>query len=146
MQKNRIRLSIGKDSKTNFFLRVNLIILFMLLTLMPVLAKDHYQAPEPIFDPDPDATELQRGTVTGTVTDQKGLPIIGATVLVKGTSIGANTDASGKYSLTRVPLNSTLEFSFIGMTTQDITYKGQSSIDVVMTMSTLALDEIVVIG
>jgi TonB-linked SusC/RagA family outer membrane protein len=144
MQKDRIRLSIGKDSKTNIFPRVNLIIFFMLFTLIPVLAKDYYQAPEPISDPD--ATELQQGTVTGTVTDQKGLPVIGATVLVKGTSIGANTDASGRYTLTRVPLNSTLEFSYIGMTSQEITYKGQPSIDAVMTMSTLALDEIVVIA
>jgi len=91
-------------------------------------------------------TELQQVVVTGTVTDQQGLPLMGATVVVKGTALGAMTDGAGKYSLPNVPQNATLVFSFIGMTTQEIPLNGQTRIDVLMKELTLTLEEVVVIG
>lgn len=85
-------------------------------------------------------------TVIGTVTDgANGDPIPGATVLVKGTTIGTSTDLNGKYSL-RVDANGTLVFSFVGYETQEIPVNGRAEIDVVLTMSTKTLEEVVVIG
>ncbi|HSI74683.1 MAG TPA: SusC/RagA family TonB-linked outer membrane protein [Lunatimonas sp.] len=84
-------------------------------------------------------------TVTGTVTDQNGEPIPGATVSVPGTSIGTATDMNGKYSIT-VPENSSLVFSFIGFENQTIEVNNQSTIDVTLVESAQALDEVIVIG
>jgi len=62
----------------------------------------------------------QQKTVTGTITDQSdGLPVIGATVLVKGTSVGTATDLNGKYTISAEP-GSTLVFRFVGMKSQEI--------------------------
>ena len=54
-----------------------------------------------------------QNTVTGTVTDESGQPLAGASVLVAGTTVGVNTDLDGNYSVT-VPKNGILVFSFIG--------------------------------
>src|SRR5450759_6039814 len=66
------------------------------------------------------ALELQQVTITGTITDQKGVPLPGVSVVVKGTTLGTLTNATGKYGLTKVANNATLIFSFIGMTSQEI--------------------------
>lgn len=84
-------------------------------------------------------------TVSGTVTDQNGDPIPGATVSVPGTSIGTATDIDGKYSIT-IPENSSLVFSFIGFENQTIQVNNRSTIDVSLSESAQALDEVVVIG
>jgi hypothetical protein len=63
---------------------------------------------------------IQQTKVSGTVTDEKGNPLVGVTVLVKGTTNGTITDASGKYTINNVPQNVTLVFSFVGMTAQEI--------------------------
>lgn len=89
---------------------------------------------------------LQQGKITGTVTDEKGNPLIGVTVLVKGTTLGTITDASGKYSINDAPQNATVIFSFIGMTTQEITSAGRMLIDVVLKEEAIGLKEVVVIG
>src|SRR5690554_1947166 len=84
-------------------------------------------------------------TVSGTVTDQEGEPIPGATVLVHGASVGTATDLEGRYSLT-VPENATLVFSFIGFESKTVEVNNQSTIDVSLELSTQALEEVVVIG
>ena len=89
---------------------------------------------------------LQQLKIAGTVTDAVGSPLIGVTVLLKGTSIGTLTDASGKYTINNVPQNGTLTFSFIGMTTQEITVDGKTQIDVVLKEAAIGLDEVIVIG
>lgn len=62
----------------------------------------------------------QTRTVTGTVTDTSGDALIGVSILVQGTSNGVVTNLDGKYTLTNVPENGTLTFSYIGMLPQDI--------------------------
>jgi TonB-dependent starch-binding outer membrane protein SusC len=89
---------------------------------------------------------LQQQKITGTATDEKGNPVAGVTVLVKGTTIGALTDATGKYTIDNAPLNATLIFSFVGMTTQEIPSNGQILIDVVLKEVAIGLDEVVVVG
>ena len=89
---------------------------------------------------------LQQNRIIGTVTDENGSPLPGVSVLVKGTTTGTLTDATGKYTLSDVPPNSTLTFSFIGMTTQEIQLAGQTLIDVVLNEKSVGLDEVIVIG
>lgn len=105
-----------------------------------------FESASPVIDMSTYDAELQQVVVTGTVTDQQGLPIIGATVVVKGTTLGALTDGAGKYTLTNVPQNATLVITFIGMTPQEIPLNGQTRIDVVMKESVQALEEVVVIA
>jgi len=85
-------------------------------------------------------------SVTGTVTDQQGQPLAGVTVMVKGTSKGALTDMSGKYSLSNINRDDVLTFSFIGFETQEVPVNGRSVINVTMAETTLALTEVVVVG
>ena len=88
----------------------------------------------------------QNGKVTGCITDSDGLPVIGASILVKGTTNGIISDLDGNYILENVPMESTLIYSFVGYDTQNIVYKGQSTIDVQLKTSAIALDEVVAIG
>ena len=86
----------------------------------------------------------QQVTVTGTVKNQNGEPVTGATVLVKGTTSGVLTDAKGTYTMRNVPPNSTLVFTFIGMAVQEIALDGRTAIDVVMGEQAVGLGEVVV--
>jgi len=84
--------------------------------------------------------------VTGTVTDSKGQPVIGASVVVKGTTVGKNTDINGKFQIS-VPADAkTLVISFIGMTQQEVDITGKTNIPVLMADETIGLDEVVIIG
>ena len=83
--------------------------------------------------------------VTGVVTDQHGKPIIGANIIIPGTSIGTITDINGVYSLS-VPRGSLLRFSYIGYNPQDIRITNQTTVNVSMTEDVEMLDELVVIG
>jgi TonB-linked SusC/RagA family outer membrane protein len=91
-------------------------------------------------------TELQQNQIIGKVTDEKGNPIAGVTVSVKGTATGTLTDATGRYIITNPPNNATLIFTFIGMAKQEIQVAGQMLIDVVLKEEAVGLDEVVVIG
>jgi TonB-linked SusC/RagA family outer membrane protein len=85
-------------------------------------------------------------TVTGTVTDQGGQPLPGVTVLVKGTTIGTVTNASGNFSLS-IPANAeTLQVSFVGMRTQEAAIEGRTSFTLVMEEENIGMDEVVVVG
>lgn len=105
---------------------------------MPVLASNHVLEKEQLNKP-------FDVTVSGTVTDQNGQPIPGATVSVPGTSIGTATDLDGKYSIT-VPENASLVYSFIGFESQTVEVNNQSTIDISLVESTQALEEVVVVG
>lgn len=88
----------------------------------------------------------QQATVTGKVTNTNNEPIIGVTVVVQGTTKGAVTDINGDYSLSGIPPDATLVFSFIGMKKQEIIVGRQIIINVVMTEETFGIDEVVAIG
>ena len=83
-------------------------------------------------------------TVTGTV-NADGLPLPGATILVKGTSKGAVSDFDGAYSI-NAGSNGTLVFSYVGYETQEIPVNGRSEINVVLKESSESLEEVVVVG
>jgi hypothetical protein len=85
----------------------------------------------------------QNITVTGTVTSaEDGLPVVGASVFVQGTSNGAVTDISGQYLLKNVPAGSTLVFSCIGMT--DVNKPAAHEVNAVLAVDNEQLDEVVV--
>lgn len=86
------------------------------------------------------------GQVSGVVLDSNGEPIPGATVLVKGTTIGTATDLDGRYSITIPPSSQSLVFSFVGFSTQEVTIQGKSTISVSMQEDVSMLQEVVVAG
>lgn len=89
----------------------------------------------------------QERRVTGTVTDAtEGGPIPGATVLVKGTARGTQTDAQGNYSILIPATGTTLVFSFVGTTTQEINVGNRSQINVSLSNDARSLNEVVVVG
>ncbi|NDV81642.1 TonB-dependent receptor [Bacteroides sp. 51] len=89
----------------------------------------------------------QQTTVRGTVKDATGEPVIGANVLVKGTSVGSITDYNGNYQITGVdPQKDILEFSFIGYKAIEVACNGKTQINVTLLEDTELLDEVVVIG
>ena len=87
----------------------------------------------------------QTKTVTGTVTDAANEPLIGASVLVQGTSTGTITDMDGKYSISVTP-EDVLAFSYVGMTSQSVKVGTQSVINVTLKEDSQVLAETVVIG
>ncbi|WP_372936254.1 SusC/RagA family TonB-linked outer membrane protein, partial [Mariniphaga sediminis] len=94
----------------------------------------------------PATSDLQQKTVSGTVSDKSGQPLPGVTVIIKGTSQGTVTDADGKYSLSNIPEDATLVFSFVGMKPQEIIVGNQTSIDISMEVDAIGLEEVVAIG
>ena len=88
----------------------------------------------------------QERSISGNVTGEDGAAIPGVTVLVKGTTNGTVTNVDGNYTLSKVPDNATLVFSFVGLKTQEIPVGNQSTINVTMTVDAIGLDEVVAIG
>ncbi len=84
-------------------------------------------------------------TVKGTVNDEAGEPVIGASVKVVGSKTGAVTDFNGKFSVT-APSNGQLEISYVGYTTQKVSINGKSDITVVLKEDAQSLEDVVVIG
>jgi TonB-linked SusC/RagA family outer membrane protein len=93
-----------------------------------------------------DYAELQQRKITGTVLNERGEPLAGATVLIAGTTIGAITDASGKFSLDVSDPNASIVISFIGYVTQQIALAGKTTIDVSMVPAIESMQEVVVVG
>ena len=91
------------------------------------------------------AIAQQQKTIKGIVKDAAGEPIIGANVVVKGTTIGVITDIDGNFTL-QVPVNGTLQVSYIGYLNQEIKIGTQTSYDVILQEDNKTLDEVVVVG
>ena len=87
----------------------------------------------------------QKGTCTGIVKDATGEPIIGATVMVKGTTNGTITGLDGDFELSNVKKGETLQISFVGYQTKEIVWNGQA-LNVTLEEDTKLLDEVVVVG
>lgn len=92
------------------------------------------------------ATFAQTATVSGVVKDDTGEPVIGAGVLVKGTTLGTITDIDGHFSFRVDDLNGVLVVSFVGMETQEIPMKGKGTFDIVLKSSNTLLEEVQVVA
>ncbi len=88
----------------------------------------------------------QQKKLTGTVAAKDGEPIPGVTVFIKGTSKGTVTDIDGNFSLNGVAEGNIVQFSFVGMVPQEITFTGQTQVNITLEEETLGLEEVVVVG
>jgi iron complex outermembrane receptor protein len=84
-------------------------------------------------------------TASGNVKDATGEPVIGGSILIKGTTIGTVTDYDGNFTLL-IPVGSTLSISYIGYKTQEIQYKGEPQLNIILQEDAELLDEVVIIG
>src|SRR5690606_22515295 len=90
-------------------------------------------------------TFAQDKTITGVVTDQDGLPLPGASVVIKGTSTGIQTDFDGNYTILAEAGN-ILVYSFVGQKTEERTVSASNTINVVLNVDSQALEEVIVVG
>ncbi len=88
----------------------------------------------------------QEKTISGNVTDTSGMPLPGVTVLVLGTSNGTSTDFDGNYTLAKVSPSDQITFSYIGMVSQTILVRNQTTINIALKESLESLEEVVVVG
>lgn len=101
----------------------------------------------PVTTGDANAMVVQQGKkVTGVVVDATGEPVIGANVVVKGTTNGTITDFDGNYTIEGVSASDVLVFSYIGYLSQEITVGNQAAINVTLSEDSQALEEVVVVG
>ena len=91
-------------------------------------------------------TAFAQSTVTGVVRDEFGDGIIGANVIVKGTTNGGTTDLDGNFTIQDVKTNDVLSVSYIGYITEEIVYTGQKTIDITLREDNQALEEVMVVG
>jgi TonB-linked SusC/RagA family outer membrane protein len=97
-------------------------------------------------DLDFSSVQQQQKTVSGKVTDSSGGSLPGVSVVVKGTTNGTISDTNGNFSLSNVPKNGTLQFSFVGMKSQEIIIGNKTTFSVLMEEETVGIDEVVAIG
>ena len=93
-----------------------------------------------------DVESAKSWKITGVVKDVNGEPIIGANILVKGSTIGVISDIDGKFLLNEVPAGSILEISYIGYDNREIKLKDEAPLTVILTENSTLLEELVVIG
>ncbi len=132
MMKNRLQKLMPKA--TGFLLPV------MLFSMGISPTSGHAKLNEPSS-----LSEIIQSIVSGTVTDEDGIPLPGASVVVKGTTTGAVTDFDGNYEI-EVDGNATLIFSYIGYTTTEIAVGGQSTVNASLPIDAGQLEEVVVVG
>lgn len=93
-----------------------------------------------------DANAQQGKIIKGKVVDLNGLALPGVTILIKGTTNGTITDPDGNYTISNVPVDGTLVFSFVGMETREIPVGNQDQVNVSLEEATIGLNEVVTIG
>ena len=94
----------------------------------------------------PLSVEQKQKSVSGRVTDLSGYAVPGVSIVVKGTTIGTISDANGNYSLLDIPDKAVLQFSFIGMKSQEIQVGESSMINIKLEEQSIGIDEVVAVG
>ncbi|HET6560119.1 MAG TPA: TonB-dependent receptor [Prolixibacteraceae bacterium] len=134
----RIFQGFGRFKK--LFHILGLSFLFMLLSTLFVIGNSF------TYSAVTESAVQQGGTLTGVVRTADGAGLPGATVIEKGTTNGTVTDSEGRFTLNVSQQNAVIVFSFIGMTAQEMTYTGQSTMEVTMQEEAIDLEEIVAVG
>ena len=122
---------------------MKLSIVFLLIATLKIIATGYSEIP---VDLEMNKTSLQGIAITGTVTDSEGLPLPGASITIKGTSLGDITDVNGVYTLQVPNDNATLVFSYIGYVSQETIVGNRRTINIMLIEETRQIDEVVVIG
>ena len=91
-------------------------------------------------------SQQQKKTISGKVTDSSGGSLPGVSVVLKGTTTGVITDINGNYSLSNIPENAILQFSFMGMKSQEIAVGNITTINVTLSEETIGIEEVVAVG
>ncbi len=89
---------------------------------------------------------LAQVRLSGQVKDEAGSPLPGVSILIKGSTLGVVTDASGNYVLDAPTQSGILQFSFVGMNTEEVPFNGRGTFNVLLTSSDVYLDEVVAVG
>jgi len=136
------------EQKTELWL-YRLVLLVWLVSLPALTGTGVLQAKSPLQPPVRKAAtcvtaQQQDKTLSGRVTDTKGQPLPGVTVLMKGSFTGTTTGVDGRYTLTNVSAGAVLSFSFVGFKTQEIALNGQTSLDVQLQEDITTLSEVTV--
>lgn len=98
------------------------------------------------FNDLPEQSDQQKKSVSGKVTDATGATLPGVSVILKGTTNGVITDSNGKFTLSNIPENATLQFSFVGMKAQSVAVGGKSTLNVSLVEESIGIEEVVAIG
>ncbi len=141
---NSAFLSIFLKLKPNIYLTS--IVLFLNVSMSFAISPEIQQTNNLIENLDINNKDDQKIVVSGVVSDASGAPLPGVTIIVKGTSNGVITDLDGKYTLSDVPGDATLQFSFIGMKTQEIFIANKTKINVTLTEESVDVGEVIAIG
>ncbi|NDP20493.1 MAG: TonB-dependent receptor [Paludibacter sp.] len=123
--------------KKRFYLRSICILILLSLQFTLGISSSGIQAQN-------ENSKLKR--ITGTVRDNSGEALPGASVIVKGTSVGTTTDVSGRFSLANVSAENTIVISFIGMDAKEVKVGNQSVINANLSDGSIGLDEVVAVG
>jgi TonB-linked SusC/RagA family outer membrane protein len=99
-----------------------------------------------VISPESEIGAQQKKSLSGKVTDSSGGALPGVTVMVKGTTIGMITDNNGNYSLSNLPADAVMKFSFVGMKEQEIPVGNKVTLNVVLQDESIGLEEVVAIG
>jgi len=127
-------------------LKISKTFLYLIFTIILVQGLTVNLTAGPVEE-DPVANASQQQIVTGTVTDsQTGEAMPGVNIQVKGTTVGAITDPTGRYSISVADRNATLVFSFVGYIVQEIPLEGRTSLNVSLVTELRGLEEVVVVG
>ena len=133
----------GNLKKSKRFLHLSFVLVFGLV--LTVSAESNSQAKK-ANSLDNATVAQQEKTITGTITDEQGVPLPGVNVTVKNTTIGTITDLDGNFELT-VPENTeAVVISFIGMETQEVSVVDRTSLTIVLEIGTVGIEEVVAIG
>jgi len=127
------------------FKAIYITVFIVLISILQTFANEDYsQIARISLEYSPDGQ--QQDSISGMVTDNSGEPLPGVTVLIKGTINGTTTNIDGHYSISNISDSTTLQFSFVGMSTQEVLVGNQTIINIIMIADAIGLNEVVVIG
>jgi len=130
-----------KDSKLRFWYSQNQFKIIAILFLNYIFSFHAYS----IGSYNKTPFQLQEMTVRGTISDNQGVPMMGVSILVKGTKKGALSDFDGNYEI-KVNRGDVVEFSYLGKITQNVKIDTETKIDIILEENHSALDEVVIVG
>jgi len=96
--------------------------------------------------PLPAEQQPQKKSISGKVTDSSGGSLPGVSIVIKGTTNGIITDTNGEFSLSGIPANATLVFSFVGLQTEEVAIEGKTTINVTLNEDAVNIEEVVAVG
>jgi TonB-linked SusC/RagA family outer membrane protein len=146
MKKNRMNGRTWYFQYSQFLRFASLTCLSLFVGFASLAADDGLSTTSNSTEKKSEVVQDQDYKVSGTVTDETGALLPGATIMVKGLFVGSVTDIDGNFNLSGIEGNETLVFSFVGMLSQEIAIEGKTVINVQLLQDAIGIDEVVAIG